>query len=224
VKPKALVSWSSGKDSAFALHEARRANELELCGLLTTVTSTFQRVSMHGVRETVLEAQAQAVGLPLRKVSIASPCSAEDYERAMAACMDAARADGITHVVFGDLFLADLRAYREAKLASIGMRAVFPLWERDTKTLASQMIESGLSAIVTCVDPKKLDGSFAGRRFDASFVSDLPSSVDPCGENGEFHTCVVAGPMFAAPLDARRGEIVQRDGYVFADVGLNVTP
>ena len=218
MKPKALVSWSSGKDSAFALHHARLAGELELVGLLTTVTSSYGRVSMHGVREELLERQACAVGLPLRKVSIAPDGSAEDYQRVMRLELMSARDAGVTHVVFGDLFLAELRAYREEQLAQLELHAVFPLLQRDTAELARTMIAGGLEATLTCVDPRRLSGSFAGKRFDAALLEALPAGVDPCGENGEFHTCVTAGPMFAQPIAVRGGEVVERGGFVFADV------
>lgn len=217
-RKQALVAWSSGKDSAYALHLARQDESLEVVGLLTTVTDAYERVAMHGVREALLDAQAAAVGLPLVKVRIPSPCPNEVYERAMGEAMAAALADGIDHVVFGDLFLADIRAYREAQLARIGMTPVFPLWLRDTAALAREMIREGIEAVLTCVDPKQLDRSFAGRTFDAALLAALPASVDPCGENGEFHTLVTAGPMFARPIATRTGAVVERDGFVFADV------
>jgi uncharacterized protein (TIGR00290 family) len=182
------------------------------------VTAAFDRVSMHGVRRTLLERQAAATGLPSIQIEIPSPCPNEVYEAAMTRALASARADGVTHVVFGDLFLADLRAWREERLAQVGMTGVFPLWLRDTAALAKQMIADGMRAIVTCVDPRKLDRSFAGRTWDASFLADLPPEVDPCGENGEFHTFVSAGPMFAAPLPVTPGEVVERDGFVFADL------
>jgi uncharacterized protein (TIGR00290 family) len=182
------------------------------------VTDAYERVAMHGVREALLDAQAASVGLPLVKVRIPSPCPNQVYERAMGDAMAQALAQGVDHVVFGDLFLADIRAYREKQLARIGMTPLFPLWLRDTGALAREMIADGLSAVLTCVDPKQLDRSFAGRRFDGALLDALPSSVDPCGENGEFHTLVTAGPMFARPLRVRAGEVVERDGFVFADV------
>jgi len=212
------MSWSTGKDSAFALHEARRAGEVEIVGLLTTVTAAFARVSMHGVREELLARQAAAVGLPCWKVELPTPCSNEIYEREMARTLAEVARAGVDCVVFGDLFLEDLRRYREDKLRSIGFSAVFPLWMRDTTALARDMIRSGLRAKLTCVDPRKLDASFAGRTFDADLLAALPAGVDPCGENGEFHTFAFAGPMFAAPIDVRTGDVVERDGFVFADV------
>jgi uncharacterized protein (TIGR00290 family) len=217
-RKRALVAWSSGKDSAYACHLARQDPTLEIVGLLTTVTDEYERVAMHGVREALLDAQAEAVSLPLVKVRIPSPCPNEVYERAMGEAMARAIADGIDHVVFGDLFLADIRAYREAQLAKIGMTPVFPLWLRDTAALAREMIASGLSAVLACVDPKQLDRGFAGRTFDEALLAALPATVDPCGENGEFHTLVTAGPMFRRPLAVKRGEVVERDGFVFADL------
>jgi uncharacterized protein (TIGR00290 family) len=218
IRTKAVVSWSSGKDSALALHGARRSGEVEVVGILTTITSEFGRVSMHGVREALLDRQAQALGLPCWKVPIPSPCPNEVYEREMARVLAAVRELGVTAVVFGDLFLEDLRRWRETKLAEIGMRAIFPLWGRDTAALARQMIEVGLQARLTCIDPKKLDRSFAGRSFDAALLEGLPDDVDPCGENGEFHTFAWAGPMFTKPVAIEVGEVVERDGFVFADM------
>lgn len=217
-RSKAIMSWSTGKDSAFALHEALRSGEVEIVGLLTTVTSEFGRVSMHGVRESLLDRQAEALGLPCWKVSIPSPCPNEVYEREIVRVLAEVRRLGVGHVVFGDLFLEDLRRYREEKLVEVGMTAIFPLWMRDTAALARDMIASGLRATITCIDPKKLDPSFAGRSFDAEFLEALPSDVDPCGENGEFHSFVSAGPMFTAPVCVEVGEVVERDGFVFADV------
>lgn len=217
-RPKALVAWSSGKDSAWALHEVRRAGEVEVIGLLTTVTSEFGRVSMHAVRETLLDRQAEAIGLPCRKVRIPWPCANGVYEREMEHALAEARANGITFVVFGDLFLADVRAYREAKMAGSGIEPLFPLWGRDTTRLARDMLTGGLRATLTCVDPRRLDRSFAGRTFDEALLEALPVGVDPCGENGEFHTFVSTGPMFRAPLEVAVGEVVEREGFVFADV------
>jgi uncharacterized protein (TIGR00290 family) len=218
VRPKAWLAWSSGKDSAWALHTLRQSGEIEVVALLTTVNSTYHRVAMHAVRESLLEAQADAAGLPLVKVPIPSPCSNEIYEQAMSAAMARARAEGAWHVVFGDLFLEDIRAYREKQLAACGMTPVFPLWRKDTKQLANEMLAGGLSAYLTCVDPRKLDRSFAGRRFDAELLKALPADVDPCGENGEFHTFANAGPMFSHRIPVAAGEIVEREGFVFADI------
>ncbi|MDE2377493.1 adenine nucleotide alpha hydrolase [Bradyrhizobium sp.] len=219
--PKALISWSSGKDSAFALHEVRVAGEYDVVGALTTVTETFERVSIHGVRQDILHAQCDAVGLPRIIVPIPYPCPNEIYEARMAEAVARAVADGITHMIFGDLFLQDIRAYREQKLAGTGIAPVFPLWERPTQPLAQAMIDSGLEAYLATVDLKHLPAEFAGRRFDAQLLADLPGGVDPCGENGEFHTCVVAGPMFSHRLDVRTGERVVRDGYAYCDLLLN---
>jgi uncharacterized protein (TIGR00290 family) len=215
---KALVAWSSGKDSAYALELTRRAGELEVAGLLTTVTEDYARVSMHGVREEVLELQARAAGLPLRRLRIPAGCLNDEYERRMGEAVAQARAEGITRVVFGDIFLQDVRAYRERMLAGTGIAATFPLWGRDTAALAREMLEAGLEARVVCLDPRRLPASFAGRSFDAALLDDLPPDVDPCGENGEFHTCVTKSSMFAAPIAVRGGEVVERDGFVFADL------
>jgi uncharacterized protein (TIGR00290 family) len=215
--PKAWLAWSSGKDSAWALHTMRQAREFEVVALLTTVNRAHNRVAMHAVRESLLEIQAEAAGLPLVKVFIPSPCSNEIYERAMSDAMAHARAQGIQHIVFGDLFLEDIRAYRETQLAKCGMIPVFPLWGRDTRQLAEDMIAGGLSAVLTCVDPRRLDRAFAGRRFDRDFLAALPANVDPCGENGEFHTFASAGPMFRAEIPVTVGELVDRDGFVFTD-------
>jgi uncharacterized protein (TIGR00290 family) len=217
-KPKALIAWSSGKDSAFALHEVRRDGNYEIAAALTTVTSTFSRVSMHGVREELLRAQLDAAGLPSIIVRIPFPCPNEVYEREMAAALAQARTLGVTHVIFGDLFLADLRAYREQKLAEVGMTGVFPLWLRPTGALAQEMIDAGLQAHLATVDLAKLPSSFAGRRFDNALLSSLPEGTDPCGENGEFHSFVNAGPMFARPIRVTVGETVQREGFAYADL------
>ncbi len=218
MKPKALLSWSSGKDGAWALHAARLAGEVDVALLLTTVTAGFDRVSMHGVRRDLLRRQAASVGLPCLEMEIPSPCSDAVYEEKMGALLAGLRAEGFTHVVFGDLFLADLRAWREERLARAGMTGVFPLWLRDTKALASEMVEGGARATLVCIDPRKLDASYAGRAFDAALLADLPRGVDPCGENGEFHTFASDGPAFRWPIDTRPGEVVTRDGFVFADL------
>lgn len=212
------MSWSTGKDSAWALHQVREQGELEIVALLTTVNTTHGRVAMHAVRESLVQAQAEAVGLPLVQVPLPWPCPNATYEQAMAEAMRQARAEGVTHVVFGDLFLEDIRKYREEKLASCGMTGVFPLWGLNTRSLAHEMVEAGLRAYITCVDPKKLDAGFAGRLFDPSLLAELPAGVDSCGENGEFHTYAYAGPMFCAPISVKTGEVIERDGFVFADV------
>jgi len=217
-RTKAVVSWSSGKDSALALHEVRRSGEVEVVGILTTITSEFGRVSMHGVREALLDRQAEALGLPRWTVPIPSPCPNEVYEREMARVLGEVQQLGVTAVVFGDLFLEDLRRYRETKLAEVGMRGIFPLWMPDTAALAREMVEVGVRATLTCIDPKKLDRSFAGRSFDAVLLKELPDDVDPCGEHGEFHTFAWAGPMFSRPVPIEVGEVVERDGFVFADM------
>jgi len=217
---RAWMSWSSGKDSAFALGVARARPDLEVTALLTTVTDEYSRVSMHGVREELLRAQAGAVGLPLIDVRIPSPCPNAVYEARMAEAMTRAAADGVDTVVFGDLYLADIRTYREEKLSAIGFRAEFPLWKRDTSELARAMIASGLRAVLTCVDPRRVPRELAGREFDQGLLDELARlpGVDPCGENGEFHTFAYAGPPLSLPLAVRVGEIVERDGFVFADV------
>lgn len=218
MRPKAWLAWSSGKDSAWALHVVRSRGEFDAVALLTTVNQTHKRVAMHAVRESLLAAQAAAAALPLVTVPIPSPCSNEEYERAMAASMDRAKAEGVTHVIFGDLFLEDVRRYREENLAKCGMTPVFPLWGIPTTELAREMLAGGLRAYLTCVDPRKLDRSFAGRAWNTDLLADLPPSVDPCGENGEFHTFACAGPMFREPIAVRSGEVVERDGFVFADL------
>jgi uncharacterized protein (TIGR00290 family) len=217
-RPKALISWSSGKDSAFALHEIRRAGEFDVVGALTSVTETFGRVSIHGVRQQILLAQCEAAGLAARIVPIPYPCPNEIYEARMGAAVAGAAAEGITHIIFGDLFLADIRAYREQKLAGTGITPLFPLWQRPTLPLAHAMIACGLEAYIATVDLKKLPAAFAGRKFDEQLLADLPDGIDPCGENGEFHTCVVAGPMFSRRIPVTVGERVERDGYAYADL------
>jgi uncharacterized protein (TIGR00290 family) len=215
---KVLLSWSSGKDSAWALHLLRQNPELPVAALLTTFNEVFDRVAMHAVRRTLVEAQAAAAGLPLWQVPIPSPCPNDIYEERMRAAMARASAEGFTHVAFGDLFLDDVRRYREERLAGTGLTPIFPVWGLPTPALAQTMVASGLDAIVTCVNPKQVDASFAGRRFDASLLKDLPATVDPCGERGEFHTFCCAGPMFSRAIPVVTGEILTRDGYVFADV------
>jgi uncharacterized protein (TIGR00290 family) len=217
-KPKALLAWSSGKDSAWSLQELRAEGQVEVVGLLTTINEAFDRVAMHAVRTELLRAQADAADLPLRPVPIPWPCSNAEYEAAMDAAMARARADGITHVAFGDLFLEDIRRYREERLAPTGMTPLFPIWGTPTGPLARRMLEAGLRARLTCVDPKSLDARFAGREFDAALLAELPASVDPCGERGEFHTFAYDGPMFRRPIPIRSGEVVTRDGFVFADL------
>jgi uncharacterized protein (TIGR00290 family) len=214
---KILHSWSSGKDSAWALHVLTRTYPHAVGALLTTVNEAMDRVAMHGVRRQVLEAQAIAAGLPLRIVPIPHPCPNEAYEERMLTAVRAAVADGFTHAAFGDLFLADIRRYREERLASSGLEPLFPVWNNPTRPLAEEMIASGLRARIACVDTRVLDASFVGREFDAAFLRDLPAHVDPCGENGEFHTCVYAGPMFSAPLVLECGETVTREPFSWMD-------
>ena len=215
---KAFVSWSSGKDSAFALAEARRSGMAEIVGVLTTTNEAYDRVAMHGVRNSLLDRQIAALGLPCLKVPLPNPCPMPAYEARMEEASATMKAQGVTHVIFGDLFLEDVRAYREARLAQAGMTGLFPLWGRETRALAETMIAAGLTAHIACLDPKQLNRSFAGRRFDHSLLADLPPNVDPCGERGEFHTAVTAGPMFHTPITVTIGEVVERDGFVFTDI------
>lgn len=214
---RVALAWSSGKDSAFALHVLREQG-VEVASLFTTVTSSFDRVSMHGTRRAILAAQAAAAGLPLQQIEIPYPCPNEIYEAAMARFVAQAKQDGVTHIAFGDLFLEDIRRYREEKLAGSGLEPIFPLWGRTTPELAQAMIASGLDARIVCLDPKRVDPSLAGGRFDQDFLDRLPPETDPCGENGEFHTCVVGGPIFSWPIPVTTGDVVTRDGFVFADL------
>ena len=217
-RPRAVVSWSSGKDSAYALWETLRAGELQVVGLLTTVSERFGRVSIHGVREELLQAQAAAAGLPLLRVRLPQPCSDVVYAERMAVVIDGLRRQGVSHVVFGDLFLEEIRAYREAQLRATGVTPLFPLWGRATGPLARTMIAEGLQARIVALDPKRIPRELAGRPFDADLLAALPADVDPCGENGEFHTFASGGPMFSGPIGVRRGRVVDRDGFVFADL------
>jgi len=213
-----LLSWSGGKDSAWALHLLKREPSVEVIGLLTTFNSEFDRVAMHAVRRELMEAQAAAAGLPLWAIQLPWPCSNDQYETCMRRALDRAMSEGIQTVAFGDLFLQDIRAYRETEMAKVGMTPIFPVWGLETSALAQEMIASGLKARLTCVDPRKLDKSFAGRDFDESLVRGLPPGADPCGENGEFHTFVYAGPMFNQDIPVDVGEVVERDGFIFADL------
>jgi uncharacterized protein (TIGR00290 family) len=217
---KILHSWSSGKDSAWALHVLQQQHPVAVAGLLTTVNETMDRVAMHGVRRDVLEAQARAAGLPLRIVPIPHPCPNEIYEARMREAVAAAVAEGFTHASFGDLYLEDVRRYREERLEGSGLQPLFPLWGMPTRELADQMLAGGLRARVVCVDTRVLDVSLVGREFDARLLAELPDGADPCAENGEFHTCVYAGPMFAAPLQLDRGETVTRDPFAWAELTL----
>jgi uncharacterized protein (TIGR00290 family) len=219
---RVLLSWSSGKDSAWTLHLLRQDPAIELCGLVTTLNAQFDRVAMHGTRRSVLEAQAQAAELPLWIVPLPWPCSNEVYEQRMAEVCRRAVSERIDAVAFGDLYLTEIRAYRENQLKPTGLEPLFPLWDIPTDALAREMIAGGLRARLSCVDTKQLPAEFAGREFDAALLNDLPQGVDPCGEGGEFHTCVYAGPMFTAPLPLVSGEVVDRDGFTFADFQLEV--
>jgi uncharacterized protein (TIGR00290 family) len=219
---KILLSWSSGKDSAWALHLLNRQHPGAVAGLLTTVNEAVDRVAMHAVRRDVLEAQAAAAGLPLVVVPIPHPCSNEEYESRMGRAVTSAVASGFTHVAFGDLFLEDVRKYREDRLAGSGLQPLFPVWGIPTKSLAYEMIASGLRARLACVDTRVLDASFVGREFDRALLADLPETIDPCGEKGEFHSCVYAGPMFRTPIRLEPGEIVSREPFVWRDQRLQL--
>lgn len=212
------LSWSGGKDSALALWALRRERGLNPCALVTTVTEAYERVSMHGVRRELLAQQAEAAGVRLIEIGIPVGCTNELYEQRMAQAWESDGLREIEAMAFGDLFLADVRAYRETRLAVAGKRAVFPLWQRDTAILAREFIAAGFQAILVCVDPAKLDPSFAGRSFNAELLDDLPAGVDPCGENGEFHTFVHAGPILTEPIQLELGQPVTRDGFVFCDL------
>ena len=216
---KALFCWSGGKDSALALYEILNSGSHSVAALLTTVTKDYNRISMHGVRSVLLEQQAKAINIPLKKVFITINSSNEDYEVKMTKVLEHFKKGGIYSVVFGDIFLEDLRKYRESNLAKLQMSALFPLWKKDSKQIANSFIDLGFKAIITCVDTKSLDADFAGREFDKTLLSDLPASVDPCGENGEFHTYVYAGPIFDREISVTRGEIVLRDErFCFCDL------
>ena len=215
---RAALCWSSGKDSAWSLHLMRQDPNVEVVAFITTINEEFQRVAMHAVRRELVEQQAQAAGLPLWPVLIPWPCSNEQYEARMREVCARAIGEGVHAMAFGDLFLADIRAYRERQLAPTGLEPLFPVWQIPTRELAENMIAAGLRAKITCIDPKVLPREFAGREFDRAFLKDLPDGVDPCGENGEFHSFVYDGPMFARPVSVQVGEIVERDGFVFADL------
>jgi uncharacterized protein (TIGR00290 family) len=218
MRKKTLLSWSSGKDSAWALHVLRQQPELRIVGLITTVNQLYQRIAIHAVRLELLERQAEAVGLPLQIINLPSPCSNAQYETAMEKFVEESRQEGIECMAFGDLFLQDIREYREAKLAGTGITPLFPLWKMPTDLLAREMISSGLRAMISCVDPQQLPASFAGREFDEALLAALPKEVDRCGERGEFHTFAFDGPMFSKPVDITVGEIVEREGFVYADL------
>jgi uncharacterized protein (TIGR00290 family) len=213
-----LMSWSGGKDSCVALHELQRSGRYEVAGLMTTVTRDYDRISMHGVRRDLLARQAQSLGLPLHEVFIAAGATNDDYEAAMAEALVEARARGVETVAFGDLYLEDIRAYRDRMMAENAMDALYPVWGRDTRAFIGEFIAAGFKAVVVCVDTDQLDASFAGRTIDADLLSDLPAGVDPCGENGEFHTFVFDGPNFARPVDISVGERVMRGAFCFCDL------
>lgn len=217
-RPRAVISWSGGKDSALALHDVVSDGILDVAGLLTTVTDDYDRISMHGVRTSLLRAQASALRLPLFEVRIPARCSNADYEAAFLDRLESLRAEGIHDIVFGDLFLEDIRSYREDMLKPTRMIPHFPLWARDTRELALQFVEDGFAAALVCVDPHQLAASFCGRDFDSALLADLPTSCDPCGERGEFHTFVYDAPLMEHPIPIRRGQIVERDGFVFCDI------
>ena len=218
MKKPTLLSWSSGKDSAWALYELRQSPDIEVVGLVTTVNQAYDRVAMHAVRAELLECQADAVGLPLHVLPIPYPCSNAQYEVIMDGFVAQARAQGVECMAFGDLYLEDIRRYREDRLKDTGLSPLFPLWQRPTDQLIEQMLAGGLRARITCIDPKHLAQGFVGRPLDRALLNEFPDTVDPCGENGEFHTFAVDGPMFRWPVDVRVGEIVKRDGFVFADL------
>ncbi|MGH9718830.1 MAG: ATP-binding protein [Bryobacteraceae bacterium] len=215
---RALLSWSSGKDSAWALHVLRERADLKIEGLITTLNEAFDRVAMHAVKRSLLEKQADAAGLPLWPVALPWPCSNDEYERRMGALCARAVAEGIEAIAFGDLFLEDIRAYREKQLDGTGLTPLFPLWQIPTASLADEMIRSGLRAKLACVDPRKLAPEFAGRDFDHALLADFPAGIDPCGENGEFHTFAYDGPMFREAIPVTVNGAVERDGFVFADL------
>ncbi|HSS98114.1 MAG TPA: hypothetical protein VLK33_13835 [Terriglobales bacterium] len=221
MKPKVLLSWSSGKDSAWALHVLRQKDEVEVVGLLTTINEQFQRVAMHSTRQELVRAQAKAVGLPLWEIPLPWPCSNEQYEFAMMQACSQAVEKGITGMAFGDLFLEDVRKYREDRLKSTGLQPIFPVWGCDTKDLIEEMLDAGLRARIVCLDPRKLPEHFAGQDISRELLAQFPAGIDPCGENGEFHTFVHAGPMFSNPIPIQSGEVVARDGFIFADVLLS---
>ena len=212
------LSWSSGKDSAWALHLLRQRADVEVVALITTFNQAADRVAMHAVRRSLARQQAEAVGLPMWETDLPWPCSNEQYQEIMRGVCLRAVAEGLTGIGFGDLFLRDIREYREKQLTGTGLEPLFPVWDIPTDALARAMIAAGVRATLTCVDPKQLDRAFAGREFDADLLRDLPPTVDPCGENGEFHTFVYAAPVFRRPIQVETGEIVERDGFVFADL------
>lgn len=216
---RVLLSWSSGKDSAWSLHILRQQADVEVVGLLTTFNEAADRVAMHAVRRQLADLQAQAVGLPLIPVELPWPCPNDAYEHAMKSALDTCVKElDIQAVAFGDLFLADIRSYREKQMSAWHLDPLFPIWNMPTAELSKEMVENGLKAILTCVDPRQCPPEFVGRQYDLDFLNELPENIDPCGENGEFHTFAFDGPMFQNPVDVVAGEIVERDGFVFADL------
>jgi len=217
-REKIIVGWSGGKDSSLALREIERRGEYEVSALVTTCTEGYDRISMHGVRCSLLERQAQELGLPLEKVFISQGASNDEYEARMKKVFLDYKKAGITKAAFGDLFLEDIRVYRDRMMASIGMTALYPVWGLDTHALARQFVRDGFCAVLVCIDPRALDKSFAGRTFDDALLDDLPANIDPCGENGEFHTFVFQGPIFNQKIGCARGEVVLRENFYFADL------
>jgi uncharacterized protein (TIGR00290 family) len=213
-----LLSWSGGKDSSLALFELVRSKKYDVRALLTTVTEGYDRISMHGVRRSLLSAQALSVGFPLNEVWIPKSASNQAYDDRMKAVLTGYKKSGVGLVAFGDLFLQDIRWYRDERLARVGMKGVYPLWGRDTSKLAREFVDDGFRAIVCCLDPKKMPAEFCGAEYDTAFLDSIPSAVDPCGENGEFHTFVYDGPIFSHGIPIRKGEVVLRDGFYFADI------
>lgn len=218
MKRKTLMSWSSGKDSAWALYNLQQDPEIDLVGLFCTVNKEFNRVAMHGVRVELLQKQAQSIGLPLEILEIPNPCSNSEYEAVMSEFVDRAKSSKIERFAFGDLFLEDIRHYREEKLKDSGISPIFPIWGIPTDMLIREMISGGLKTVITCIDPKQISKEFVGKELDESFLSKLPKNIDPCGENGEFHSFVFDGPMFKEKIEIRVGDIVQRDNFIFADI------
>ncbi len=223
MKRKTLMSWSSGKDSAWALHKLQQNPEIDLVGLFCTVNKEFDRVAMHGVRVELLQKQAKSIGLPLEIIEIPNPCSNADYEKIMGQFVERVKRDNIESFAFGDLFLENIRDYREEKLKGSGIEAIFPIWGIPTDKLSREMIGSGMRAVITCIDPKQTPREFVGREYNNSFLDSLPSTMDPCGENGEFHSFVFDGPMFNEKIEILMGDIVDRDEFLFADVLPKIT-
>ena len=221
MKRKTLLSWSTGKDSTWALYQLQQDPKIDVVGLFCTVNQEFNRVAMHGVRRELLELQAERVGLPLEVIAIPYPCSNNEYEMRMTRFIDQVRADNVDFCAFGDLYLEDVRQYRENNLNNTGITPIFPLWRKSTAEISSEMINNGLRAIVTCIDPKRMSETFVGREYNKSFLQDIPVEVDPCGENGEFHSFAFDGPMFREPINVSAGETVHRDGFVFSELLLN---